>query len=294
MKLLLFGTLYVGWMVFYLCQRTLPSSIPYIISNESDHTSQQHHPFSQAYLGQLLSLFAASSSLSFLLSGILSDVINVRLLFPIAMGLSGCILVTFPLIGRNQFLGSLLFVFLGLTLGCGWPCTANILRQIYKPSELGTPWGIMSSSSSVATLMAPLLASKIISYGSWKDMFYTFGFLAVALATPIMVVTKYITVPSSVGKLREEPVSSSKMRWFHLVFNGHLRNVMVMHTMMWVVKASVMDWGQLYLIKEQQLDKLSAGEVNTTHHLHTIKLVEIIRLEILPYLNSFDTPKASN
>jgi len=270
MKLLLFGTLYIGRMVFYLCQRTLPSSIPYIISNGNGNTTHsqelEHHQeaFSQAYLGQLLSLFAASYSLSFLFSGILLDVINIRLLFPIAMGTSGCILVTFPFIGENQLLGSLLFVFLGLTLGCGWPCTAKILRQVYKPSELGVPWGIMSSSSNIAMLMAPLLASWIISFGSWKDMFYICGILALALATPILVVTNCIAAPSSTRKVPEQPTSNSKTRWFELLLNGNLRSVMVMHAMMWVVKASVMDWGQLYLIKEQQLDKLSAGKISVS------------------------------
>ena len=35
---------------------------------------------------------------------------------------------------------------------------------------------------------------------------------------------------------------------------------MTVHAVMWVVKASLMDWGQLYLMQIQGLDKVNAGE----------------------------------
>ena len=273
MKLLLFTTMFVGWLSFYLCNRTLPSSIPYIISlsNGSSNApqesqfSEERNPFSQAYLGQLLSFFAVTSSLSFLVSGVMSDVVNVKLLFSAALGLSGLLLATFPLIGENHTFGSLLYICLGITLGCGWPCTAKILRQTYQPSELGVPWGIMSTSSSIATLLSPFLVSWIVSMGSWKNTFYSFGTLAVSLAIPVLIIANFSSIAGSEAADRKTTSASAgsragpRVRWYHVVYVAPLWGVMIVHAMMWVGKATVQDWGQLYLVQKHGLDEVIAG-----------------------------------
>lgn len=276
---MLFSALFVGWLAYYLCYRTLPSSLPYMLSlgptdqpsNSSSSSSSpgptpadldtatHTHvtPFSRSYLGQLQSLFALSSSFSFLVSGVLSDVVNVRLLFSASLGLSGLLLAAFPLTEGSRLSGSLLYVCLGLTLGVGWPCTAKILRQTYRPSDLGVAWGVMSTSSSVATFLAPLLVSSIVSSGSWEYSFYTFGLTAMTLALPVSLVTLFLT--SSPSADSHVGMDERKVSRLHVVFIGPLWGVMIMHAMMWVVKATVQDWGLLYLMQRQSLQEVSAG-----------------------------------
>ena len=243
--------------------------------------SQEQAPFSKSQLGQFQSLFAISYSISFLVCGILSDVVNVKVMFAAGLASSGFLLFLFPFTQESQILASLVYVCLGFSLGCGWPSTAKILRKIFPPSELGMPWGVMSTSSSFATLVSPLLVYYIISASSWKYSFFVFGITAMLLALPIYAVT---SVSDSVRVLRDEErrfVPASGGRWFHVVLLGRLWGVMLVHAMMWVVKASVQDWGQLYLMQQQQLDQVNAGECTYLVHAYsfiviTIKIVHII------------------
>jgi sugar phosphate permease len=55
-------------------------------------------------------------------------------------------------------------------------------------------------------------------------------------------------------------VNSSNLRWFHVFLVRDLWGVMVIHSTLWLVKASVQDWGQLYLVQGKGFDKGSTGE----------------------------------
>lgn len=162
-------------------------------------------------------------------------------------------------------LGLVVYALFGLFQGCGWPCTAKILRQTYRPSELGVPWGVMSTASSFAAFLSPFLVSTIITNsGNWKYCFYIFGSIALFLALPIAFITNLSSDHPINTKPRPshtpEQKQSSKVRWFHVFLVRDLWGVMTIHSMLWLVKASVLDWGQLYLVQESGFDKVSAGK----------------------------------
>jgi sugar phosphate permease len=138
-----------------------------------------------------LSLLQPSYSISFLISGVMSDVVSVRLLFSVGLAASGALLAIFPWMEGHHFLGIVVYCLLGLSQGCGWPSTAKILRQTYRPSELGGPRGIMSTASSLASFLSPLLVTTIITTtGSWQYSFYSFGLVALSLALPISLLSQ--------------------------------------------------------------------------------------------------------
>jgi OPA family sugar phosphate sensor protein UhpC-like MFS transporter len=270
MKLLLFSTLFIGWMSFYFCQRTLPSTVANLVSAQDSASRGEgamQTALSATYLGQLQSLFAVSYSISFLISGIMSDSVNVRVLLPACLATSGLLLAVFPWTEGNQMMGLVVYFLVGSLLGCGWPLTAKILKQTYRPSDLGVPWGIMSTASSFATLFSPVLVSTIIAgSGSWKYGFYIFGAIAVSLSLPIAFVT---TLPSTdhpidSGRIEKggegKQHSSSGVKWFHVFLVRELWGVIIIHSLMWLVKASIQDWGQLYLIQEGGFDTIRAGK----------------------------------
>lgn len=273
MKLLLFSTLFVGWMSYYLCQRTLPSAMANLLAHNSEQDDSEDvdrtttQSFSATYIGQLQSLFAVSYSTSFLICGIMSDVVNVKVLFSVCLAGSGLLLAIFPWTEGNQTLGLVVYFLMGLSQGCGWPSTAKILRQTYQPSELGVPWGIMSTGSSFAALLSPFLVSKIIaSSGSWKYSFYTFGLIALSLSLPITFMTMLSSgTNSDKAKQRQKAGEKqpSELKWFHVFMVGELWGVMTIHSLLWLVKASVQDWGQLYLVQEGGFDRVAASKFRT-------------------------------
>ena len=272
MKLLLFSTLFVGWTSYYLCQRTLPSAAGSLLAapkreqgNGGDGVGQATaQSFSAAYIGQLQSLFAVSYSTSFLICGIMSDAVNMRLLLPMCLAASGLLLAAFPWTEGDHMVGSVVYCLLGLVQGCGWPSTAKILRQMYRPSELGVPWGIMSTGSSLAAFFSPFLVSTVItSSGSWKYSFYLVGAISLSLSLPIaLITTGHSKAPSVDGpKQGAGKNQSSNLRWFHAFMVGDLWCVIAIHSLLWLVKASVQDWGELYLVQEGGMDPVGASKL---------------------------------
>ncbi len=278
MKLLLFSTLMAGWMTYYLCQRTLPSAMTAMINISVNHTPGNQsgnsidESFTKAYISQLQSLFAVAYSISFLISGIMSDVVNVKIMFSVGLALSGTLLALFPLTEGNHMLGMALYFLFGLSQGCGWPATARILRQTYSPSELGLAWGVMSTASSMASLLSPFLVLSISEAGGWKYSFYIMGLSSLCLS--LLVVIAFGMMPAfngeeskgvsdDTGKVSDSSQSSdSELRWFNVFCYLDLWCVMAMHSILWLVRASILDWGQLYLIQTRGLMKDSAGIFN--------------------------------
>lgn len=278
-----FYALFIGWMSYYLCQRTLPSAMAWMISSSekvpvllddeamAKATSSIKTEFSKAYVGQLQSLFAVAYAISSLVTGILSDVINVKILFSVGLGVSGALLALFPYTEGNHLLGSILYFILGLFQGMGWPSTAKILRQTFPPSELGLPWGLMATGCSIASTLSPFLVSFIIGASSWQYSFYTFGILALSLTLPVMALTsffpnrptgKFVELPSTEKRTMDGSLPESKLRWFHIFMFGNIWCVMAIHSTLWLVKTCVQDWGQLYLIQKRGLAEASAGEAS--------------------------------
>ena len=281
MKLLLFSTLLVGWMTYYLCQRTLPSAMTIMLrvhvnrtpfdKEESDDRSET---FSKAFIGQLQSLFAVAYSISFLSSGILSDKINVKVMFSLGLALSGVLLALFPFTAGNHWLGMLVYFCFGISQGCGWPATAKMLRQTYHPSELGLAWGLMSTGSSIATMLSPFVVLFLISTaGRWE-----FGFNAVGVFSFCLSLLAFVLIGQAANIPDEESsaqssdtekdsdggseTSDSRLQWFHVFRYRELWGVMAMHSILWLVRASVLDWGQLYLIETKAIIYESAGTLH--------------------------------
>lgn len=260
MKLLLFCTLFVGWISYYLCQRTLPSAMTVLIPGSPvsrvEDEPRVFQAFSKAYFGQLQSLFSVAYSTSFLLSGIMSDLVSVRALFAVCLALSGLFLAIFPWTEGHHFFGLVVYFLLGLSEGCAWPFVSKILRQTYLPSELGVPFGVFSVGSSCAFFFSPLL---IASGVDWKYSFYAIGLVTIGLAIPIYFITTtvpvYVNCPTKIEKQKLQP------RWFTVLLVRDLWSVMAIHSVLWLVRATIPDWGHLYLIQERGFERASAGIV---------------------------------
>lgn len=285
MKPVVFGTLLVGWMTYYFCQRTLPSAMttmikvtPNYLSSHSDEYSSSQDGFTKAFIGQLQSLFAVAYSISYLVSGIMSDIVNVKIMFFTGLALSGILVALFPLTEGSRALGILVYICFGLCQGCGWPATARILRQMYSPSELGSAWGILSTGSSIASIFSPFLVLSISSTYGWKYSFFITGVAAICFSFVVLVAIEgKKTTFGDAGKVSDTSQNSnSTSRWFTVLGFQNLWVVMAMQSVLWIVAASILDWGQLYLMQTHGLTKDSAGLcsqidiVCCTHHSSTI------------------------
>ena len=229
-------------------------------------------PFSKEYFGKLQSAFSIAYSTSFLVAGLLSDVMNMEVPFSLGLAASGMLLIIFPLISGNQLYGLVLYFVLGLSQGCGWPSVSKILRQTYHPHERAKPWSIMTTASSIVLLFSPFLVGFIIDNSSWQSSFYIFGITALFLTFPVFFIIHYLSGNSAhlncngdksaiKYKISDEPkLQLFTMKWFQMLLVFDLLYITAIRCVLWVVKASVHDWGQSYLTERGGMTKEIAGE----------------------------------
>lgn len=266
MNLLLLSTIFIGLLSNYLCQRTLPSSLPYLLSSNkassSAADSQDNAAFSKIYMGQLQSVYAVAYSFSVLITGVMSDVINPKIIHAVGLGMSGIFLAVFPFTEGSHLLSCLVCVCMGLSQACGWPSTSRILTRLYHPSELGIPLSLMSTGANLAALASPLLVGSIVSVSSWRNSFYAFGLLAVFLSLPVALISSLHTTPSHRPATKNKSGQVTEVdgdQWRSRSWLFFIGSLVAVHAALWLVKASVLDWGQLYLIQRQGLTGMDAG-----------------------------------
>ena len=241
--------LLVGWISLYLSQRTVPSTTSHLQTGAS---------FSVEDVGSLLSCFAVTYALTKLASGFLYDRLGLspKLLFCWGLGAGGFLCLLFPATAKTSIsLACLLWLVVGVFQGLGWPACAQMTKQWYKSSQLGKRYLILSASSNVAAAIIPILSAYMATAVGWESIYYLLGTICI-LFTPFLVMgIKYH--PQKGDEKKDESFNSheevkertEKYPWYRMFLFKEFWLVTVLNATAWTVKASVIDWMQLYLIQ---------------------------------------------
>lgn len=243
--------LYVGWISLFFCQRTVPSTVSHL---------QISAGFSTEDIGNVFACFGITYALSKLASGLLYDQFHLspKVLFCTGLALSGLLCTLFPLAAATSIsLSCALWLMEGLFQGVGWPACARILNQWYQPSKMGMMYSMMSAGANFASTIAPILSAYLAIALGWKYTFYSLGLLSVALSS--VLVLNLNSSPKDLGYGAQELSTNSTddgsskakvLSWHALFFFKEFWLVTVLDVMFWIVKASITDWLQLYLMEE--------------------------------------------
>jgi sugar phosphate permease len=256
--------LLVGWISLYLSQRTVPSTTSHL---------QTGAAFSVEDVGSLLSCFAVSYALTKLASGFLYDSLGLspKLLFCWGLGAGGFLCLLFPATAKTSIsLACLLWLVVGVFQGLGWPACAQMTKQWYKSSQLGKRYLILSASSNVAAAIIPILSAYMATAVGWESIYYLLGTICI-LFTPFLVMgIKYH--PQKGDEKKDESFNNGstiheevkerteKYPWYGVFLFKEFWLVTVLNATAWTVKASVIDWMQLYLIQHMDHPQTIAAQ----------------------------------
>ena len=259
-----FSSMFIGWSLYIFCRRTLASSIPSLI---------QHNGFSEEDVGLIASSFASSYGVSKFLGSLLSDHFSSKRLFSLGLVLSGIGCIVFP-ITKSLYVCSMVWFTVGVVQGAGWPPCAILLRKWFAPSQIGTWWSILTSAGNVASAISPIFFTELTEVISLSWSYFIIGasscFVGLGLLLLIKDSPSELGVETSWGNVKEKgelkkESGSRSPPWYTVFLLKDLWIVSIVYAILYLIKSSIGDWGQLYFIQVAKKPELvSAACISMT------------------------------
>lgn len=249
-------SLFIGWFFYYACRKTFSSTMPHLIT---------HRGYTKKDLGIIASSFSFAYGINKFVFGIIADHVSPKRLFSSGLLLSGVCVVLFPF-GYSPVLCAVLWAIEAVVQGFGWPAALKLLKVWCSPSTLGIWWSVISSSGNVAATLSPFLIAYITSVSSWDMNYYVIGGVACLLALGVFLnLDDGVVVTGSKGSTN----SQSVMNFIDLFYCKELWIVSCIYFIIYCIKYTVADWGQLYFIQHLGMPEIS-GQCNITCTYFTV------------------------
>lgn len=257
-KYTIFSVIFFGYAMFAYNRKGVSFAIPKLL--EEGLGSEQ--------LGLILSSQNLAYAISKFMGGILSDRISSRILFSVGLLISGLAAVVFASVDSVP-LYTLAWFLNGLAQGLGWPAIAKLLKNWFKPSELGTWWSLASASANVSGCVAPFLATLIITTYGWRTSLVFVGGLTILAAT--ISLAFIVDSPSSTASTSGSKAStkSAKAKGKDKEKSKGSLSILLTTKFIWVIsacylvasliKTCVTDWSQMYLMVDCHQSSLVAS-----------------------------------
>lgn len=286
-RLRMFYSCFIGYVMFYLCKRTLAVAAPGIC-DEFHYTNTD--------LGLLIGSLYFTYGIGKFFNGVLADRSDVRKFLPTALILSAlanlCFVASALIItpGKASFFGlpaqTVLLWLMAFFWGAngwfqsgGFPPAAKTLTFWFSNSERGTKWALWSCSHQVGTFLSVVTSGIIVSHFGWKMAFVVPSVFAIFVA--IWLMERLRDKPETLGlpdveKFRNEPAKTTgncceeDNRTYGQVFKENiLRNktiwlLALAYIFVYMIRMGTEDWMVKYLTEfkhnslELAANKLSA------------------------------------
>ena len=235
--------LFLGWITLYLSQRTVPSTVSYL---------QTSVGFSLEDIGSVLSCFGLTYSLTKLASGFLYDNLHLspKSLFCWGLGMAGLICVCFPLAASTSLsLACLLWMMEGVFQGFGWPACARMLKRWYKPSDIGRRYFLLSAAANAASAISPMFSVYLAGVMGWQYSYYILGTCCL-MVTSVLVINMEYPPETKYESNKTKHKLQAVYSWHGVFLFKEFWLVTAVSAAMWTVKASIVDWIQLYITQQ--------------------------------------------
>lgn len=285
-RLRIFYSCFIGYVVFYLCKRTLAVAAPQLCDE---------YNYSNTDLGLLIGSLYFTYGIGKFFNGVLADRSDVRKFLPTALILSAlanlCFVTSALLItpGHASFFGlpasTILLWLLAFFWGAngwfqsgGFPPAAKSLTFWYSNSERGTKWALWSCSHQVGTFLSVITSGFIVAHFGWKMAFVVPSVLAILVS--LWLVNRLRDKPETIGlpdieKFNNEPIKDTgsgdeDTRTYgqifkeNILFNKTIWLLALAYIFVYMIRMGTEDWMVKYLheVRGDDLDlaanKLSA------------------------------------
>lgn len=252
----IFTAMFVGYTLYYFNRKTFSFVMPSLV---------QEIPLDKDDLGMITSSQSLAYAISKFISGVLSDQISARWLFSVGLFSVGAINVAFSWSSSVAAFSTLWFLN-GLGQGLGWPPCGRVLRKWFEPSQFGTWWAILSCSMNLAGSLGPLIATVMAQSYSWRSTLAASGTACVVLSVFCLLFIK--NEPRDVGlpnietaapKKGKQGVSSDACTLSEFLLSPYLWLLSSAYLVVFGVKTTLTDWGQLFLIQDKGQSTLTGS-----------------------------------
>ena len=278
MRLRIFSSCFIAYVVFYLCRKNISAALPAI--------GLALH-YSNTQLGIIGSTLYVAYSVGKFTNGILADRSNIRTFLPTALLISAfanfAFVISALLItpGKITFFGlptaSILLWILAFFWGCngwvqsmGFPPIARSFTYWFSNKERGVKWTLWSTSHQIGTFLSVIFSGFLIERFGWKAAFYVPAVIAVVVSLSLFkslrdnprtiglpdieeyrepdIAIKNEAKPDCVEEIQE---SYGQIFKKHILFNRNLWLLAIAFIFVYFTLMGTLDWLIKYLIEEK-------------------------------------------
>lgn len=278
MRLRIFLSCFVAYVVFYLCRKNISAALPAI--------GYALH-YSNTQLGIIGSTLYATYSLGKFTNGVLADRSSIRTFLPTALLISAfanfAFVISAMLItpGQVTFFGlpsaSVLLWILAFFWGCngwvqsmGFPPIARSFAYWFSNNERGLKWSLWSTSHQFGTFFSVIMSGFLIERLGWKAAFYVPAIIGLVVSLGLFKSLRDNPTTMGLPDIEEyrEPETAKKLKQTdecveevqekyidifkkHILFNRNLWLLAVSFIFVYFTLMGTLDWMIKYLIEQK-------------------------------------------
>ncbi|RUS74160.1 hypothetical protein EGW08_018075, partial [Elysia chlorotica] len=249
--LLIFSTMFIGYTNVVYDRQSIPYAAPVIAKTENLQNSHLGFIISSQHLGYMIVKA---------FSGPIADLVAPTILLSASLFFTGVTLASFT-VASSVLLFAVSSFLCGFAQGPAWGACAVLLKQLVKPEQFATWWGVLSVSSNIAGTIGPFLSAYLLEAYGWRAAFLTVSTTTMAFSGFAFVVFKLFTYGDA------KATDKGSTRQFRDVFSPQLGLVFLSYTLVSLVRGACSDWGQMYLVQSKQQPILVASSFSSSQEI---------------------------
>ncbi|GAB6033364.1 hypothetical protein CHUAL_013129 [Chamberlinius hualienensis] len=217
--------------------------------------------------GSINSAQNSAYAISKFAAGILSDSVDPRLLLTVGLISGGLTTVVFAVVD-SSWLYILLWFCNGLAQGFGWPACAKLLKLRYSSSQFALLWSYLSCSSNISLAVNSVVSAYILQNYGWRTAVSLAGVVSMAMGAACFVLLESNDLNVLKNDKKKEKILEKKSGknqlpakdlFFQVILQPLMLRLLLTNFVLMLVKNTISDWTQLYLINEADCSPILAS-----------------------------------
>ncbi|KGA23132.1 transcriptional regulator [Pectobacterium brasiliense] len=260
-------SLYLGYALFYFTRKSFNSAVPEILASGI---------LQRTDIGMLATLFYITYGLSKFFSGIVSDRANARYFMGVGLIATGVINILFGF-SSSLWAFALLWAANAFFQGWGSPVCAKLLTSWYSRTERGGWWALWNTAHNVGGALIPIVIGAAALHYGWRAGMMIAGGLAILAG--LILCWRLRDRPTtlglpSVGEWRQDALDISQQQegagltqrqilFKYVLTNPYIWLLALCYVMVYIVRAAINDWGNLYMSETLGVNLVTANSAVT-------------------------------
>lgn len=256
-------TIWLGYALFYFTRKSFNAAAPEILASGI---------LSRSDIGLLATLFYITYGVSKFVSGIVSDRSNARYFMGIGLIATGVVNILFGF-STSLWAFALLWALNAFFQGFGSPVCARLLTAWYSRTERGGWWALWNTAHNVGGALIPLVMAAVALHYGWRVGMMVAGLLAIGVG--MVLCWRLRDRPQAIGlppvgdwrhdalevAQQQEGAGLSRKEILakYVLLNPYIWLLSLCYVLVYVVRAAINDWGNLYMSETLGVDLVTAN-----------------------------------